>query len=507
MRLRIASVIVMLVVALPASAPLVCYSDDVIPIVRSLHDTPDGLVATLGGKFGQRRAMLFDGTAWHEATLDVAALGPRSETCPKEFGAKRYVDPEESEFSGTTETVCATSARFVYGGITFYAGEGQTGTGGLLRFDTKTRRVELRRLRMLRDVSVNSIAAEGNVVWFGTTEYGECVGDPFVHGLVRYDWSTREVTTYEGSDDGPLGFVINDILLSPETIWVATDLGVSRLDRADGTWHHYMPYEHDGCVAAPELPARAIATILLDTTPREALMNESFENQLVEGFALFRPRLLREYLQSKPATEWHCPELRFLGSRMADYDSFRRRLLPFASPGSERFSCAAEGFARERHVEPEWRDLAVATWKAKPGSVPPAAFRWFRGDREVAELLAASRDPESIAVIPQVLGEASVPLLAPIIESYTPDTRVRYRQIAAVYALELATHRRIDPDGHVELLPDGSNQPWYAEEASLHRYYDERAMRWSAAEESAVVMLWKAWLRDNRAVPNPREAH
>jgi hypothetical protein len=217
--------------------------------------------------------------------------------------------------------------------------------------------------------------------------------------------------------------------------------------------------------------------------------------------------LLREYLQSKPAAEWHCPELRFLGSRMPDYEVFRRRLLPFAQPGSDRFACAVEGFARERHVEPEWRDLAVATWKAKPGSVPPAAFRWFRGDREVGELLAASRDPESIAVIPQVLGEASVPLLAPIIESYTPDTRVRYRQIAAVYALELATHRRLGPNGQVELLPDGSNQPWYAEEASLHRFYDERAMRWSDAEERAVVMLWKAWLRDNRAVPNPGEAH
>ena len=60
MRLRIALVILMLVVALPAPAPLVCYSDDVIPIVRSLHDSPEGLVATLGGKFGERRAILFD---------------------------------------------------------------------------------------------------------------------------------------------------------------------------------------------------------------------------------------------------------------------------------------------------------------------------------------------------------------------------------------------------------------------------------------------------------------
>ena len=93
-------------------------------------------------------------------------------------------------------------------------------------------------------------------------------------------------------------------------------------------------------------------------------------------------------------------------------------------------------------------------------------------------------------------------LLAPIIECYTLDTRVSYRQLAAVYALELATHRRVDPDGQVEVLPDGSNQPWYAEVASFYRFFDERVMDWSAAERSAVVTLWKARLNENRAVAN-----
>jgi hypothetical protein len=43
--------------------------------------------------------------------------------------------------------------------------------------------------------------------------------------------------------------------------------------------------------------------------------------------------------------------------------------------------------------------------------------------------------------------------------------------------------------------------------ASFDRFFDERAMDWSAAEESAVVMLWKARVKDNRAVTNSRETN
>jgi hypothetical protein len=386
----------------------------------------------------------------------VKKLDHARQDCPKEFRAKNY------------ETFCAETGLWIYGGLSFYDGEGMTGTGGLLRLDKKSRTVAVRRLPILRDVSINSIAADGNVVWFGTTRHQECDGEPFVHGLVRYDWATREVKTYEGSDDGPIGFVINDLLLDEHSLWAATDLGISRLDRDSNTWHHYTP-------AKKERSAKEILEDLLRKTPRDCLRSENFENELVEGLAKFRPKLLASYLQSVTPEQWQCPELRFLAARVPDFATLDRQILRFHPPGSRWFSCVVAGFITAKHVEPEWRGMLVAAWKKKPDSFAPEAFRFFRGDMEIAQMLIGSRY-RAVAVVPQILGEQAIPMLAKKLkESGGLDLA------AIVYALEAASHQRISPDGRVENL---------ASPGTVHEFLERSWFEWSATQRDAVVAAW-----------------
>ena len=215
---------------------------------------------------------------------------PAKVQCPAQFRAKNYAKSSVDE-AWAWSVVCADDGSVVYGGLSFYAGEGNSGTGGLLRLDRATGKVEVRRVPMLRRVSVNSIAADGDVVWFGTTSNGECEGLPFVHGLVRYDWRTRETKTWEGTDDGPIGFVINAITVRDHSLWIDTDLGLSRLDFQSNTWHHFDRKRR-------ERSPRQIIEPLLRTISPDCLRTDSFDNQLVSGLKRFRPRLLRSILRA-----------------------------------------------------------------------------------------------------------------------------------------------------------------------------------------------------------------
>ena len=210
---------------------------------------------------------------------------PARITCPAAFHAKNYA--KSNGGAEEWDVVCAESGPFVYGGLSFYDGEGFTGTGGLLRFDRRTQKIELRRPPMLRDVSVNSIAADGDVVWFGTTRREECAGFPFVHGLVRYDWKSGAIRTWEGSDDGPIGFLINAIAIRNGSVWVETELGLSKLD---ARWHHFDAERR-------ERTAREIFEKLLQAVSSDCRRSDDYDDVLVEGLRKFRPRLLRSILR------------------------------------------------------------------------------------------------------------------------------------------------------------------------------------------------------------------
>ena len=54
-------------------------------------------------------------------------------------------------------------------------------------------------------------------------------GDPAAHA-------------FRGTDAGPCGFLVQDLLLRDDTLWVATDLGVSRLRLSPEDWDEWTHY-------------------------------------------------------------------------------------------------------------------------------------------------------------------------------------------------------------------------------------------------------------------------
>jgi hypothetical protein len=61
-------------------------------------------------------------------------------------------------------------------------------------------------------------------------------------GLVRYDLAHGATHAFRGTDTGPCGFLVQDLLLRDDTLWVATDLGVSRLRVSPEDWDEWTHY-------------------------------------------------------------------------------------------------------------------------------------------------------------------------------------------------------------------------------------------------------------------------
>jgi hypothetical protein len=81
---------------------------------------------------------------------------------------------------------------------------------------------------------------EGASLWMAVSEPGACGARP--RGLVRYDLELGQAHAFRGTDAGPCGFQVHDLLLRGDTLWVATDLGVSRLRPSPDDWDEWTHY-------------------------------------------------------------------------------------------------------------------------------------------------------------------------------------------------------------------------------------------------------------------------
>ena len=180
-------------------------------------------------------------------------------------------------------------------GISYYRGEGSTGIGGIGRYDPKTRKLELRRPKVLRESSIFHLLHDGDYLWLGTAGEYECEGTPPTLGLVRYDWKTGNALAFLDGSDGPCGLLVNGLAQVGDDVWVATDLGLSRWNRKTSKWRNYVldaaaspPARETSC---PDLYRR-----LLQTLPRsgwnEVMPAESPYHQLTKTLARLRPRAL-----------------------------------------------------------------------------------------------------------------------------------------------------------------------------------------------------------------------
>lgn len=308
-----------------AHAESVCYSEAYYSPVLRLARTETGLEALLGGRNVDRTAapprtpvLAYSATrGWEiapqfscdpdrgcaEPAASVQPSAPRVTLSKPEAGrlrpGVRRAESIEQKIGAVTE-----HGGFLWFGIAFYEGEGVNGVGGVGRYDPRTGETIVRRPPLLRDSSIDRIVHDGQALWLATTAHRECSGTPPTHGLVRYEWRTGRVQSYEKRDDGPCGFTIHDLLIDGGYLWVASDMGLSRRTLGGAErWQHYVP---DPSATPPMRPTtcETLYTRLLDTLPRETVENGSgsYQAQLLAPLKRFRPRYLDGYLRSQPTT-------------------------------------------------------------------------------------------------------------------------------------------------------------------------------------------------------------
>lgn len=131
---------------------------------------------------------------------------------------------------------CVQIGDEIYFGLAFYDGEGVTGAGGIGRYQPAIDRLEIRRPRILRDVSVHRLVHAGRSFWLVTRVQSEGSSYGYAPGLLRYVWENDEVESFEDRDDGPCGFEVADLAWKDDSLWVATELAVARWDGSNGSW-------------------------------------------------------------------------------------------------------------------------------------------------------------------------------------------------------------------------------------------------------------------------------
>jgi hypothetical protein len=132
------------------------------------------------------------------------------------------------------------------------------------------------------DVARDVIVDDGASVWSAVSAPDAC--DP--GGLVRFDRARRESHAFRATDAGPCGFRVHDLLLQDGTLWVATDLGVSRL-RLFEEWDEWAHYALTGDGGLEETTCAALLMPVAEAA--RAPGGEDVGRIL----ALFRPRFVR----------------------------------------------------------------------------------------------------------------------------------------------------------------------------------------------------------------------
>jgi len=217
----------------------------------------------------------------------------------------RELSPElrEANFEFEIEqkvTACTEKEGVAWFGLGFYSGEGTTGIGGIGRYERSTGKLEVRRPVPIRNASATSIAVFGDVVWMGTTGFHECMGLPPKVGLVAYKWSGEGgLSTYRGGRQ-ICGFVVHDLQPVGDSLWVATDMGLTRVDKPGSDIPEFKNFVPDPASATGvrEVNCRELYRELLMSLPMEPnALGESPFSWLVESLVSQNPWLARGFLR------------------------------------------------------------------------------------------------------------------------------------------------------------------------------------------------------------------
>ena len=319
-----------LLYASSASAGWPCSIDHAYPEVSSLDVENGRLVATLGTHFFSRKkkveisgetyeiyvrefprlTMLATGE-WERLDVvdrvdDWYGSGKQCiETTPdpqaaKEFLQNSYAETPQGNWFNESIQSCASDGEYNWGGITFYDSEGGWGVGGFVRQHLDTAEIDYVRPYQLLRMSTGPLAYFAGELWFGQTFFAECGGPPSGTGLkklVFHDY-TKEYRVEEVPE--VCGFAIRDFQEFDGSLWIATELGLSRLTEQDGLhWANFVPDLSD-----PSL----VREVRCDDLYAELLSSNEFAQ--TEGFDIgyafdvfwerlseLRPQFVRRYLR------------------------------------------------------------------------------------------------------------------------------------------------------------------------------------------------------------------
>jgi hypothetical protein len=316
--------------AASASAGWPCSIDHAYPEVSSLDVENGKLVATLGTHFFSRKEKVEISGTVHEVyvrefpRLIMSATGDWErldvvnrvddwygtgkqciETTPdpqaaKEFRQSPYVGESEYDWYNESIQSCASDGEYNWGGITFYDSEGGWGAGGFVRQHLETAAIEYVRPRELLTRSTGPLAYFAGELWFGQTFLAECAGPPSGTGLkqlVFHDYSesyrVKEVPEV-------CGFAIRDFQEFEGELWVATELGLSRLTEQDGLrWTNFVP-DMSGSSLVREVQCDDLYAELLSS--KTFAGTEGFDlgyafDDFWERLSELRPEFVRQHLR------------------------------------------------------------------------------------------------------------------------------------------------------------------------------------------------------------------
>ena len=143
--------------------------------------------------------------------------------------------------------VCATESDKRWGGISFYGGEGSWGVGGIVEQDTKTGTTQYYRPGSLADYSTSHLEFFADRLWIGTAWYGECGTSVGVGILSAY---FANDTVYADWVMDSCGFLVSDMLVHSDALWIATEMGLSKVSRSKDRfkrfdWTNYVPTDDE----------------------------------------------------------------------------------------------------------------------------------------------------------------------------------------------------------------------------------------------------------------------
>lgn len=179
-------------------------------------------------------------------------------------------DPENHYFQQKIG-VCATGAGKRWGGISFYGGEGYGGVGGIVEKDIETGSIRYYRPLKLLDLSTSHLAYFGDNLWIGTAWYGEC-GTGIGVGVLSAFFANNEMYADWTLGAGTCGFQVADMVVHSDALWIATELGLSKVSLS-GSRYHYEKFVWTNYVPTGDA-ARPMREVTCDQLYEELFQSE-----------------------------------------------------------------------------------------------------------------------------------------------------------------------------------------------------------------------------------------